>query len=718
MKPSLHTTSLHRLCLTAVAAACASASAQTTSGSPAAPAASAERVVITGSPSTEAPGVATSALRSPTPIERTPQSVVVLTRELLDEQGAQTLTEALLNVSAVRGTDVRDQFNFGLRIRGFDAGVLVDGVALPGQFTTPDSLAGVRRIEVVKGPAGTLYGGSQTAGNAGFVGGLVAITTAAPEARASYGVAARLGTSNDRGLGLDLNQPLGAGLAVRLQAEAAQVDSETDRVTTQRLAVQPSLAWRPGSDAELVVRWRHTESSGLDYSGLPRKGTVEPAAYTVPRSRILTAEGLPDTTSDLDALNVQWSQRLDATWSWNLTLAHVRAELDQRGTFPLDSTTFTWPATSALDGPAYGLFGARLWNRITSTVVSPSATARFSAVGAQHTLVAGADLDRTRDDAYLRFSPNFGLLGLVDITNPVYPAWVEPDTTGTPDQKNRYRSTGLYVQDQLDFGAWQWLASLRHTSVKVDDVNPAFGVDNRTSQSKLLGRTGVVVALAPQLSAFAGWGQGMRVPTFAVFTQPPKPELSEQTEAGLRFTQPGGLSGTIAVFDLKLKNALAADPANPGKTIQVNEESSRGVDVDLQWQLGAGWRLLGSLTRLTTEVKDTGKRFVDVPKTSARLAMRYDFGPGSVLPALAGLGVGLGLTHHSALPGDAANSYETPAATVFDAQMSYKIANATLGLVVRNLADKAYYVPSRYFGGGQVTPAAPRSVAATARFDF
>lgn len=674
-----------------------------------------QKIEVSGVASRDQAGISSAALRSPTPIEKTPQSVVVITRDLIDEQGARTLTEALSNVSAVRGTDVRDQFNFGLRIRGFDAGVLIDGVALPGQFTTPDSLVGVQRVDVVKGPAGTLYGGSQTAGNAGFIGGVVAVSTAAPEARSVTQASVRLGTRADRALALDLNRALSTEWSARLQAEVSSVDSETDRITHKQVAVQPSIAWRPGGDAELVVRLRHTESSGIDYSGLPRKGTIEPTSYTVPRTRILTADGLPDTTSDLDALNIQWSQRVNSTWSWNLTLAHVRAELDQRGTFALDSTTFAWPATSALDGPLYGLFGARLWNRITSTVLSPSVTGRLAFGGAQHTLVTGLDIDRTRDDAFLRFSPNFGLLGLVDITNPVYPTWAEPDTTATPDQKNRYRSTAAYVQDLVDFGSLQLLGSLRYTSAKVVDENPAFGVSNDTKQSKTLARIGAVYALSPQVSVFSGWGQGMRIPTFAVFTLPPKPELSEQTEIGLRLNGPAGLSGTLAIFDLKLKNALAADPANPGQTIQINEETSRGVDADVRWQISPAWRVLASLTRQTTKVKDTGTRFVDLPKGSARLAMHYDFGAASSVP---GLGLGLGMNYHSTLPGDAANTYSTPSATVFDAQLSYRMGPATFALNVKNLTDKQYWVPSRYFGGGQVTPAAPRSIAATARVEF
>ena len=139
-----------------------------------------ERVEIVGTALPNNPSVSGSALRTPMSIEKTPQSVVVLTRSLLDEQGTRTLTDGLSNVASVRGTDARDALNFGLRIRGFEAGVLLDGVALPGTFTTPELLTGVSRVEVVKGPAGALFGGSQAAGNGGFLGGLVSVTTAAP----------------------------------------------------------------------------------------------------------------------------------------------------------------------------------------------------------------------------------------------------------------------------------------------------------------------------------------------------------------------------------------------------------------------------------------------------------------------------------------------------------------------------------------------------------
>lgn len=84
----------------------------------------------------------------------------------------------------------------------------------------------------------------------------------------------------------------------------------------------------------------------------------------------------------------------------------------------------------------------------------------------------------------------------------------------------------------------------------------------------------------------------------------------------------------------------------------------------------------------------------------------------------AGLGLGLGLTYHSELPGNSLNTFFTPAATVWDGQLSYVRGKAGVGLNVANLFDRRYYIPSNYFGGNQVIPAVPRVITITAGVRF
>ena len=76
------------------------------------------------------------------------------------------------------------------------------------------------------------------------------------------------------------------------------------------------------------------------------------------------------------------------------------------------------------------------------------------------------------------------------------------------------------------------------------------------------------------------------------------------------------------------------------------------------------------------------------------------------------------MTYQSSLPGDANNSFFTPASSVWDAQLSYQTKAVRYGVQVANLLDTQYVVPSNYFGGGQILPAARRTVVASAVVNF
>ncbi len=397
-----------------------------------------------------------------------------------------------------------------------------------------------------------------------------------------------------------------------------------------------------------------------------------------------------------------------------------RATVDQRGDWLADATSPYGCFDFGTVQPLFNLMcGARLWDRFRTTTLSPSVTGVITAGRSAHTISAGIDYERTHDDAFLVSSNVFGPVSFtpVSLLSATYPAWSEPVAPSTPDQQNRYVATVVYAQDQMDLGALHLLGSLRHSTIDVTDSNPVYGVDNVSTNHKMTPRAGVVYDVAKGVSAFVGYNAGIKVPTGSIFSTPPKPEQSKQIEVGLRTRELAGLTATIAWFDLERQNVAMADPAHPGFSIQAGEQRSKGVDADIRWLVAPGVTLLGAFTRQTPEIVDAGfaapagAQLFNVPKVSTRVAGRYDVATGRV----SGLGVGLGMTHHSRLPGNAFNTFFTPSATTADAQVSYTRGAVTIGVNAANLADHKYFVPSNYFGGNQVIPAPRRTIAATVR---
>ncbi len=653
--------------------------------------------------------------RTDTPLAHVPQSVIVVPRALLDDQDSRTVSDALRNVSNVNSIDPRDTNNVSFKVRGFNAATVVDGISMPGYFPNAESVVNIERIDVVKGPSGGLFGSGQAGSSYAAAGGTVAITTLSPQSVALRQVGLRVGSYGERGASFDLNQPLTPDLAVRLVGELSHSDSESDGIFFKRTALFPSISWSPSAATRVVLKLRHQDNTTRDYSGLPVQGTLDTSRFRLPRTLNVTATGLPDTVQTGNGFNLRWDQRLSDAWSFQLVAGRNSADIDQRGVFV---TPF---GVAPLAGSTANLAGVRLWNQIDTTSLSPSLTGKLSHGNVKHTVNIGVDHEKTNDNAFMTFSNGFGgTLGAVDLTAPNFPAWVEAPAPSPADQQNVYKSTVLYAQDQIDVGPWHFLASLRHSRISVKDVNPAFGYNNLSTNTKTTPRFGAVYDLSPHLSVFAGHSRAIKVPLFGYYLTPPKPEEFKQSEVGVRLNNLGGLSATLALFDLTRMNATVTDPAT-FLAYQTGQQRSKGLDADVRWQATPEIVLLAAYTNQTAKTTQdafapglVGKQLFNVPEQQVRLAARYD----ARTRALAGWGVGFGLTRRSELPGNATNAFFTPSVTVFDAQLSYRTQTARYALAIGNLTNKRYFAPAAYFGGGQVIPALPRTVSLSAQFNF
>ncbi|MBM3397334.1 MAG: TonB-dependent siderophore receptor [Betaproteobacteria bacterium] len=647
-----------------------------------------------------------TATRSTVPVEQVPQSIVSVPRSIIEDQGSKTVSDALRNVSNVNEIDPRDSNNVGFKIRGFNAAMVVDGVSMPGWFQNQESLVGIQQIDVIKGPAGGLFGSGQAIGNYSTVGGTIAVTTKDPAAKASREVGVRLGNFGRRNMHFDLNQPINEAWAFRVNGEHDRSDSETQGLFFRKSALNPSLSWSPDAKTKVVIKGRMLDSTTVDYSGLPRASAsaTEPAAG-VGRSTFVTATGLPDTTQKSRGINVQWTQVLNDDWTFKALAAHNTAEIDQRGVFP-----FPYGRTGGF-GTSVMLSGARLWEKLTSNTLQLSMATAVKSGSALHRISVGVDRDETRDDGFMAFA-NLPFV-MTDLTSNVRPAWGEPAVPAAANQqRNRSTSTVVYLQDQIQVGALHVHGSLRHTRTEASDRYPDWWINNQSTNNKVTPRFGAVYDASEVLSFFGGYSEMSRVPAGLLLTTAPKMEEAVQKELGLRIKGWQGLSATAALFDIQRKNAAVAHPTLASHSVQTGLQEAKGLDVDLRWQATPSLAWIAAYTQQTAEItQDTnaawvGKRLFNVPEQTLRVAARYDVRQGE----WRGLGLGLGASYRSNLAGDTSNTFMMPAVTLWDAQASLKRGDIRYSASVTNLLNKQYYAPMAYFGGGQVVPGLPRSL--------
>jgi iron complex outermembrane recepter protein len=181
-----------------------------------------------------------------------PQSVAVLGEELLQQNATLRLTDALdLNASVSR------QNNFGglwdsFAVRGFagdenlPSGYLVNGFNAGRGFGGSRDVAGVERIEILRGPSAALFG-------RGEPGGTVNIVTKQAIFGEMTGSFSVLAGSYDRYRGdADVNVALGDNVAVRLIGFYEDADSFRDTVNSNRYGLLPQIAVRFGERTTLT----------------------------------------------------------------------------------------------------------------------------------------------------------------------------------------------------------------------------------------------------------------------------------------------------------------------------------------------------------------------------------------------------------------------------------------------------------------------------------
>jgi iron complex outermembrane recepter protein len=305
---------------------------------------------------------ATTGTKTDTPLKETPQSISVVGKEQIRDQGAQTLQEATRYVPGV----FSDPYGFDSRgdssiIRGIAGSYFVDGLRQTygySQTTAPIEPYAMERFEILRGPSSMLYGQAPTGG---LINGISKLPSEIPYRE----IGVEYGSFDFKQVKLDMTGPLtndGKWL-YRIVGLGRDADTQVDFVENDRLMLAPSLTYRPTNDTSITFLGNfRKDESGSTQQFLPAEGTLFPNTATGERVNRSTFSGEPGDYYDTESQSA--SIIIDHKFSNDLKLHHASRYAHTENAYDSTYAAILTPSRlSVINGTLVGVlqsFGAPL----------------------------------------------------------------------------------------------------------------------------------------------------------------------------------------------------------------------------------------------------------------------------------------------------------------------------------------------------------------------
>ncbi|AZF40908.1 Ferrichrome-iron receptor [Pseudomonas sp. R1-43-08] len=634
-----------------------------------------------------------SATKTDTALRDIPQSISVIPATVLKDLGSTSVERALEFAGGVS-----KQNNFGgltlyeYSVRGFTTSEFYqDGFsANRGYPSTPDA-ANIERIEVLKGPAASLYG-------RGDPGGTVNIVTKKPQPEAFTTLQTSAGSWDRYRTALDVNTPLDAEGNVLSRVNLAVEDNHSfrDHVESKRVFVAPSFSWQLNPDTSLLV-----ESEFVRHSSTFDRGIVD--APGVSRSTFLGEPNDGDIDNHNNRIQATLEHHLNDAWTLRLASHYKQGSL--------------WGDASenrALNADGHTL-NRRYRERSTGwhdSITQLELRGLFDVGSWQHELLIGTEYEDYRKKE--RVTTIGGSTYPIDLYKPVYGQPKPNGTRSGTDIFEQTQSHALNLQDQIVFTdrlRGMLGARFEHFEQSTDDFARNHAKSRQTHDA-LTQRAGLLYQLTPQVGVFANASTSFK-PNSGVDAggQTFKPEEGVGYEMGIKTELfDDRLSATLAAFHIEKENVLTLDPST-NTNRAMGKARSQGFDLQLTGQVTDAIRVIGAFAYIDAEVTKgdntipAGSRILGVAKRSGSLLGVYEFQDG----ALRGSDLGAAFTYVGDRSGEAGTGFELPAYHTVDLLAHYKATeNVTVGLNLNNLFDEKYY--ERSYSSYWVSPGEPRNL--------
>lgn len=662
-------------------------------------------VVVTGEQEETGYSVpnASTATKTDTPVRDIPQSIQVVPQQVLEDQAVTRLQDALQNVSGITkwgnfgGTE-----GGGFVIRGFEQDeIFRDGLRDSNFYNFPET-ANIEQIEVLRGPASVLFGQAQP-------GGIINITTKKPLREPYYNLSFETGSYDFYRPTLDVSGPLNAdkNLLYRLNVAYQNSDSFRNFINTERFFIAPVLTWEISDRTTLSFNFEYLYNDPLYERGLT---TLSDGSLPLPIDRFLGYPSLDDYTQKFYRGGYIFEHRFSDNWQF-------------RNAFALTSRKYGGENVDNVgDLIDDRFFPKELRDNLSideSYTLQLEGIGKFNTGKIAHQILLGVELDRQTSF----YNSLVAELPPIDIFAPVYDISRPTEFEQDFGQRIFLNTIGIYLQDQITLlDNLKLLVGGRFDSFDRDSEFPLDDTENNQSDNAFSPRIGIVYQPSESISLYTSYSRSFfpaDVYSRSADNSPFNPERGTQYEVGIKgdFLD-SRLSGTLAAYRITKSNVLTTDPFDDQFSIQVGEQRSQGIELNVAGEILPGWKIIAGYAHTNAEVSEDsnipiGDRLTNVAENTANLWTTYQIQSGD----LQGLGFGLGLFFVGERETELPNSNaELPSYFRTDAALFYRRDNWKAAINIRNLFDIEYYETSQF--RNIVYPGAPFTVIGTFSLEF
>ena len=586
------------------------------------------------------------------PLLDTPQTVTVINRELIQQQGTASLSEALRNTPGITFTlGENGNTNTGdtVFMRGFDAStsIFVDGVRDLGGITR--DTFNIEAVEVVKGPSGADNG-------RGSPNGFINMVSKKPQLRDFAEGSAQVASGSRVRVSADLNKKLeiglpGAALRLNVFSDRGNVNGR-DVLERNRWGVAPSLTLGLGTATRATLSYLHVDQAATPDGGIPGVGVmgwtnqlifkdlaganVKPVGTgsvlatgmkPVDRSNFYGSKNdFDDTRADMVTLLLEHDLAPGSSLRNISRFGRTQQDLNLTNIIVSNAATpGVWAIIGDATKPASWTVGrARLGRDQRNQILAnqTSLNSAFTIKGVKNNISTGVELTHEKQNT-AGFAYDNMASDRANLYAPVVNAKFAALTRNGASTAGETTTAAAFLFDTLDISdRWQLSAGLRaerfrteYTSIPATSTPPVAASAYASSDTLVSGKLGLLFKPSADGSVYLSYATSQKPPgsdNFALSSATPnadtkavsinapnlKPQQANNLELGAKWDLfDKQMLVTAALFRSENENELARAGSATGEVTQYGKKTVKGLELgaagavsnNLQLQAGLVW---------------------------------------------------------------------------------------------------------------------------------